>query len=106
MAAGTSQVPYYVPNTMLVWSPHAASIIILCIAFIIILCIAFILYLFRYVVIFCTVAGAYEPPKEHETFIACWVPSQSKSIAKYLPYKESNVLLFVTIYKAIFKFQM
>ena len=36
--------------------------------------------------------------KEHETYIICWVPSQSKSIAKYLPYKESIILLFEVIY--------
>ena len=43
---------------------------------------------------------AYESPvaaKEHETYIICRVPSQSKSIAKYLPYKESITLLFETI---------
>ena len=28
---------------------------------------------------------------EHETYITCRVPSQSKSIAKYFPYKESNL---------------
>ena len=26
--------------------------------------------------------------KEHETCVVCWLPSQSKSIAKYFPYKE------------------
>jgi len=28
--------------------------------------------------------GAYEPPKEHETYGACWVLSQSKLFADYL----------------------
>ena len=38
--------------------------------------------------------------KEHETYIICWVPSQSKSIAKYFPYKESITLLFEILYGA------
>ena len=33
--------------------------------------------------------------KEHETCTTCQVPSQSKFIAKYFPYKESEILLFV-----------
>ena len=47
------------------------------------------------------VAGAYEPPKaakEHETCTTCRVPSQSKFIAKYCPYKESEILLFEAVY--------
>ena len=43
-------------------------------------------------------SGAYEPPKDHETFTACWVPSQSKPIANYLPYKESNISLCEAMY--------
>ena len=42
---------------------------------------------------------AYELPKvakEHE--IICQVPSQSKFIAKYFPYKENEILLFEAIY--------
>ena len=35
--------------------------------------------------------------QEYEISIACRVPSQSKSIAKYLPYKESNILLIVAV---------
>ena len=44
------------------------------------------------------IPGAYEPPKaakEHTTYIACRVPSQSKFITKYFPYKENKILLFV-----------
>ena len=41
--------------------------------------------------------GGDELSKEYETYIACWVPSQSKPIAKQLPYKERN--LFVAIYR-------
>ena len=44
-------------------------------------------------------SGAYEPPKDHETCTTCWVPSQSKFIAKYFPYKESKILLFEAIYR-------
>ena len=47
------------------------------------------------------VPGAYEPPKavkEHETCTTCRVPSQSKFIAKYCPYKESEILLFEAVY--------
>ena len=54
-------------------------------------------HLSSYVVI----AGAYEPPgavKEHETCTTCQVPSQSKFIAKYFPYKESDILLFEAVY--------
>ena len=37
------------------------------------------------------VAGTCELPQEHELCtVFCWMPSQSKSIAKYLPYKESK----------------
>ena len=46
-------------------------------------------------------SGAYEPPKaekEHATYTNCRVPSQSKSIAKYFPYKESKILLFEAVY--------
>ena len=46
----------------------------------------------------CTQAGAYEPPKEHETCTTCRVPSQSKFITKYCPYKESEILLFEAVY--------
>ena len=45
--------------------------------------------------------GAYEPlegAKEHETCTTCRVPSQSKFIAKYFPYKESEILLFEAVY--------
>ena len=42
--------------------------------------------------------GAYELPKEHETCTTCQVPSQFKFIAKYFPYKESEILLFEAIY--------
>ena len=45
------------------------------------------------------VAGAYEPPKEHETCTTCRVPSQSKFITKYFPYKESKILLFEAVYR-------
>ena len=31
--------------------------------------------------------------KERVPYIACLVPSQSKSIAKYLPYKDSIILI-------------
>ena len=41
--------------------------------------------------------GAYEP-KGHATYTICRVPSQSKFIAKYFPYKESKILLFETVY--------
>ena len=34
----------------------------------------------------------------HETYITCWVPSQSKSITKYLPNKESITLLLEAVY--------
>ena len=46
--------------------------------------------------------GAYEPPKaakEHATYTACRVPSQSKLIASYFPYKESTISLFEALYK-------
>ena len=46
-------------------------------------------------------SGAYELPeaaKEYETCTTCRVPSQSKFIAKYFPYKESEILLFEAIY--------
>ena len=46
-------------------------------------------------------SGTYELPKaakEHETCTTCWVPSQSKFIAKYCPYKESEILLFEAVY--------
>ena len=44
---------------------------------------------------------AYEPPKaakKHETCTICQVPSQSKFIAKYFPYKESEILLFEAVH--------
>ena len=44
---------------------------------------------------------AYESPKvakEHETCTICRVPSQSKFIAKYFPYKESEILLFEAVH--------
>ena len=47
------------------------------------------------------IAGAYESlkaAKEHETYTICQVPSQSKFIAKYFPYKESKILLFEAIH--------
>ena len=46
-------------------------------------------------------SGAYKPPKaakEHETCTICRVPSQSKFIAKYFPYKESEILLFEAVH--------
>ena len=43
-------------------------------------------------------AGAYKPPKEHETCTTCQVPSQSKFITKYCPYKESEILLFEAVH--------
>ena len=46
--------------------------------------------------------GAYAPlkaTKEHETCTICQVPSQSKFIAKYFPYKQSEILLFEAIYE-------
>ena len=45
--------------------------------------------------------GAYEllkAAKKHETCTICQVPSQSKFIAKYFPYKESEILLFEAVY--------
>ena len=36
--------------------------------------------------------------KENETCTTCQVPSQSKFIAKYFPYKESEILLFEAVY--------
>ena len=42
-------------------------------------------------------SGVYEFPKEDETYIPCWVLSQSKSVVKYFPYKESTFLLFEAI---------
>ena len=45
----------------------------------------------------CNISSLYEPPKaakEHATYTACQVPSQSKSITKNFPYKESKILLF------------
>ena len=36
--------------------------------------------------------------KEHEICTICQAPSQSKFIAKYFPYKESEILLFEAIY--------
>ena len=47
---------------------------------------------------FYVLPGAYELPKEHETCTTCRVPSQSKFIAKYCPYKESEILLFEAVY--------
>ena len=56
-------------------------------------------HIHAYTYVFVT-SAAYEPPKaakEHETYTACQVPSQSKSIAKNFPYKESKILLFEAV---------
>ena len=45
--------------------------------------------------------GVYKPPKEHETYTACRVPSQSKSIASQFPYKESTISLFEAVYEIV-----
>ena len=37
--------------------------------------------------------GMLKVVKEFETYIVCWRSSQSKYIAKYLPYKEQITLL-------------
>ena len=47
-------------------------------------------------------SGAYEllkAVKEYETYLAGWMPSQSKTITEYLPYKESITLLFEAVYE-------
>ena len=36
---------------------------------------------------------------EHETCTICQMPSQSKFIAKYFPYKESEILLFEAVHE-------
>ena len=46
---------------------------------------------------FYVIPGAYEPlkvGKEHETYAACRVPSQSKLSTDYFPYKETKIMLF------------
>ena len=44
------------------------------------------------------ISGAYEPPKERKACTICQVPSQSKFIAEYFPYKESEILLFEAVH--------
>jgi len=47
------------------------------------------------------IPGAYEPlkaAKEHETYTACQVPSQSKLFVDWFPYKETKISLFEAIH--------
>ena len=46
----------------------------------------------------CSLTGAHELPKENEIYASCQVPSQSKFIGHYIPYKETTISLFKTIY--------